>query len=137
MIVPEIRSRLQRLGTKKRAEVSQRFFKTAPGEYGEGDIFIGVTVPELRRLATEYQAITLTDVTLLLRSMIHEERLLALLILVRAYANGDEHTKKRIYELYLANTRYVNNWDLVDASAMHIVGAFLMSKSKKTLHALM
>jgi len=136
MIVPEIRARLQRLGTKKRAAVSQRFFKTGPGEYGEGDIFLGITVPELRRLAASYQAITLREVAQLLRSAIHEERLLALLILVRTYARGDAHTKKRIYELYLKNTRYVNNWDLVDASAEHIVGAFVMGKSKKPLSVL-
>jgi 3-methyladenine DNA glycosylase AlkD len=136
MIVQEIRARLQSIGTKERAKVSQRFFKTGPGEYGEDDIFLGVTVPELRRLATEYQAITITEVTLLLRSAIHEERLLALLILVRAYARGDEHTKKRIYELYSGNTRHINNWDLVDASAEHIVGAFLMGKSKQPLDAL-
>jgi 3-methyladenine DNA glycosylase AlkD len=136
MIVPEIRARLQGIGTKERAEVSRRFFKTGPGEYGEGDIFLGITVPELRRLATSYQAITLMEVTQLLRSTIHEERLLALLILVRTYARGDEHAQKRIYELYLKNTRYVNNWDLVDASAEHIVGAFLMGRSKKSLYAL-
>ena len=136
MTVQKIRTRLQKLGNKQRAMDSQRYFKTGSGEYGEGDIFLGITVPEIRRLAASYQAITLREVAQLLRSAIHEERLLALLILVRAYANGDEHTKKRIYELYLANTRYVNNWDLVDASAMHIVGAFLMGKSKKTLHNL-
>jgi 3-methyladenine DNA glycosylase AlkD len=135
-IVREIRARIRKLGTKERAKVSRSFFKTGPGEYGAGDIFLGVTVPGLRQLATAYQAITLREVTQLLRSTIHEERLLALLILVRAYANGDEHTKKRIYELYLANTRYVNNWDLVDASAEHIVGAFLMERSKKPLYDL-
>jgi 3-methyladenine DNA glycosylase AlkD len=135
-IVPEIKARLQRIGTKKRAKVSQRFFKTGPGEYGEGDIFVGVTVPELRRLAREYQGITLAETTRLLRSTIHEERLLALLILCRAYARGDGHARKRIYELYLKNTRYVNNWDLVDASAEHIVGAFLMYKNKKPLYVL-
>jgi 3-methyladenine DNA glycosylase AlkD len=136
MIVPEIRARLQKLGTKKRAKGSQRYFKTGPGEYGDGDIFIGVTVPELRRLATEYQSITLREVIQLLRSTIHEERLLALLLLVRAYAKADARTKKHIYDLYLENTHYINNWDLVDASAMHIVGAFLVGKSKKTLHNL-
>jgi len=136
MIVPEIRARLQKLGTKERAKVSRRFFKTGPGEYGEGDIFIGVTVPELRRLAREYQAITLTETTRLLRSAIHEERLLALLILCRTYARGDGHDQKRIYELYLKNTRHVNNWDLVDASAEHIVGAFLLNKGKKPLYVL-
>ena len=90
--VQEIRARLKKLGRKEKAKVSRRFFKTGPGEYGEGDIFLGVTVPELRQLATEYQAITLTEVTQLLRSTIHEERLLALLILCRAYARGDGHT---------------------------------------------
>ena len=135
-VVQEIRARLRKLGTKQRANVSRSFFKTGPGEYGAGDIFLGVTVPELRQLATEYQAITLTEVTQLLRSTIHEERLLALLIFCRAYTSGDGHIQKRIYELYLENTRHVNNWDLVDASAEHIVGAFLLDKSKKPLSAL-
>lgn len=135
-IAQEIRTRLRKLETRKRAKVSRRFFKTGPGEYGAGDIFLGVTVPVLRKLAASYQAITLREVTELLRSTIHEERLLALLILVRAYAKGEELTKKRIYDLYLKNTRHVNNWDLVDASAEHIVGAFLMRKSKKPLYAL-
>ncbi|MCJ7664945.1 MAG: DNA alkylation repair protein [Desulfobacterales bacterium] len=136
MIVPEIRTRLQRLGTKKRAKISRSFFKTGPGEYGAGDIFLGVTVPALRRLATEYQAITLAERIRLLRSAIHEERLLALLLLVRSYAKGDQSAKKTIYELYLKNSQFVNNWDLVDASAEHIVGAFLRGKSKRPLYAL-
>jgi 3-methyladenine DNA glycosylase AlkD len=134
--VQEIRARLKKLGSKEKAEVFRSFFKTGPGEYGEDDIFLGVTVPELRRLAASYQAITLREVTQLLRSTIHEERLLALLILCRAYTSGDGHIQKRIYELYLENTRHVNNWDLVDASAEHIVGASLMGKSKKILHDL-
>lgn len=136
MTVQKIRTRLQKLGNKQRAMDSQRYFKTGSGEYGEGDIFLGITVPEIRRLAASYQAITLREVAQLLRSAIHEERLLALLILVRSYGRGDEHAQKRIYELYLKNTRYVNNWDLVDASAMHIVGAFLMGKGKKPLYVL-
>jgi 3-methyladenine DNA glycosylase AlkD len=135
-IVQEIRARLQSLGTKERAKVSQSFFKTGPGEYGEGDIFLGVTVSEVRQLVTEYQATTLGEITQLLRSTIHEERLLALLILCRAYARGNEHTKERIYKLYLKNTRHVNNWDLVDESAEYIVGAFLVEKSKKPLYLL-
>ena len=134
--VQEIRARLKKLGRKEKAEVFRSFFKTGPGEYGEGDIFLGVTVPELRQLAASYQAITLREVTELLRSTIHEERLLALLILCRAYTSGDGHIQKRIYELYLENTRHVNNWDLVDASAEHIVGAFLTGRSKKPLSTL-
>jgi 3-methyladenine DNA glycosylase AlkD len=136
MTVQEIRSRLQRLGNKERAQASQRYFKTGPGEYGEGDQFLGITVPEIRKLAMEYHAITLAEAIQLLQSEIHEERLLALLVLVRSYAQGDEYTKKRIYGLYLRKTRYINNWDLVDASAEHIVGAFLKEKGKKPLYDL-
>jgi 3-methyladenine DNA glycosylase AlkD len=135
-IVPEIRARLQKLGTKERAKVSRSFFKTGQAEYGAGDIFLGVTVPELRKLAMEYQAITLAETIQLLQSTIHEERLLALLLLVRSYAKGDESAKKTIYERYLKNSRFVNNWDLVDVSAEHIVGAFLRGKNKRPLYAL-
>ena len=135
-VVQEIRARLRKLGTKQRAEVSQRFFKTGPREYGEGDIFLGITVPDIRKLAKEYQDLSPAETIQLLQSTIHEERLLALLLLVRTYARGDGHTKKRIYELYLKNTRHVNNWDLVDASAEHIVGSFLMGKNKKSLYVL-
>jgi 3-methyladenine DNA glycosylase AlkD len=136
MSVQEIRAKLRKLGDKERAKNSQWFFKTGPGEYGEGDRFLGIKVPELRKLAKEYQAIPLTETTQLLQSPIHEERLLALLILVRAFANGDERFKEIIYHLYLDNTQYINNWDLVDLSAVYIVGAFLMEKSKKPLYAL-
>ena len=135
-VVREIRARLRKLGTKKRSKVCRSFFKTGPGEYGAGDIFLGVTVPALRKLAIEYQAITLAEIIQLLQSTIHEERLLALLILVRSYSKEDESAKKTIYELYLKNSQFVNNWDLVDASAEHIVGAFLIGRSKKPLYAL-
>jgi len=136
MTTREIRTRLRRLGNKKRAKLSQRYFKTGPGQYGEGDVFLGIAVPVLRTLAKEYQDLALADIIDLLRSAIHEERLLALLLLVRAYARADDSVRKMIYELYLKNTRYINNWDLVDLSAMHIVGAFLMGKSKRPLSAL-
>jgi 3-methyladenine DNA glycosylase AlkD len=136
MTAQKIRQRLQKLGDKRRAALVQRFFKTGPGEYGEGDCFLGITVPELRKLVTEYQGLALAETIQLLQSTIHEERLLALLLLVSAYAKADARTKKHIYDLYLENTRYVNNWDLVDASAEHIVGAFLMGRSKKPLHDL-
>lgn len=136
MTVHEIRTKLQKLGNKQRAKVSQGFFKTGPGEYGEGDVFLGIKVPELRKLAKESQDITVKEVKQLVRSSIHEERLLALLILVLMYSKGNETTKKRIYELYLGNTKFINNWDLVDGSAEHIVGDFLMDKSKKPLYSL-
>jgi len=136
MTVHEIRTKLGKLGNKQRAKVSQQFFKTGPGEYGEGDVFWGIKVPELRKLAKEYQDITTQEIKQLLKSSIHEERLLALLILVLTYSKGDETAKKRIYELYLENTKFINNWDLVDGSAEYIVGDFLMDKSKKPLYSL-
>ncbi len=136
MMVNEIKKRLRKLGDKERAAVSQRFFKTGPGEYGEGDIFAGITVPELRKLARQYRHMTLNDTTELLQSPIHEERLLALLILIHKFSTGAAPLKKQIFDLYLNNTRYINNWDLVDVSAQYIVGAYLVQKTKKVLYRL-
>jgi 3-methyladenine DNA glycosylase AlkD len=133
MIIRNIRKKLQELGSEEKAKVLQRFFKTGPGEYGEGDIFLGVGVPELRKLVKEYPDITIEESVQLLRSRIHEERMLALLILVGKYSKGNETVKKKIYEMYLQNTKFINSWDLVDSSAHHIVGDFLMDKSKEPL----
>ena len=132
----DIRSKLQKLGNKQKAIVLQRFFKTGTGEYGEGDIFLGVRVPEVRKLAKEYKDIRISDVRKLMESPIHEERLLALLIFVIKYSKGNDLVKRRVYELYLKNTRHINNWDLVDLSAEKIVGDYLMDKSKKPLYNL-
>ena len=131
-----IKDRLQQLASPETAEILQKFFKTGPGEYGEGDIFIGVRIPDLRKLAKEFQDITTPEVMALLTSSIHEERFLALLILVRNFASGDEIEKGKIYDLYLENTSYINSWDLVDGSAHHIVGVFLMDKNKASLYRL-
>jgi 3-methyladenine DNA glycosylase AlkD len=136
MTLKDIREQLQKLGTKERAAVSQRFFKTGPGEYGEGDVFVGVKVPELRKLAKRHQDLTIKRVERLLNSILHEERLLALLILVLKFKKGNAPEQKNIYALYLKNTRFVNNWDLVDASAEHIVGAFLSERNKEPLYGL-
>jgi len=136
MTVRNIQRKLQQLGNRKTADVLRRFFKTGPGEYGEGDVFIGVRVPELRKLVKEYPDITIKEVIQLLSSTIHEERFFALLILVSKYSKENETIKKRIYELYLQNTQFINSWDLVDGSAQHIVGAFLMDKSKEPLYCL-
>lgn len=135
-MVNEIKTRLRKLENKERAEVSKRYFKTGPGEYGEGDIFLGIPVPELRKLAKTYRHLTLKDTTKLLQSPIHEERLLALLILIHIFSAGDESIKEQIFDLYLNNTRYINNWDLVDASAQYIVGTYLVHKNKKVLYRL-
>lgn len=136
MDVRTIQSKLKGLANKKNAEVAQRFFKTGPGEYGEGDIFLGIRVPVLRGLAKGYQTITLKEAEHLLKSPIHEERLLALFILIRIYSRAEEDIKKAIYELYLKNTKFINNWDLVDASAEYIVGDFLLGKEKNPLYQL-
>jgi len=132
----KIKKRLKQLANKEKAEVLQRFFKTGPGEYGEGDVFIGVKVPDLRKVAKDFQDIATEDVIVLLESAIHEERLLALLILVRKYVKGNETAKKRIYRLYLKKTKFINNWDLVDVTAHHIVGDYLMDKNKAPLYRL-
>jgi len=133
MTVDEIKKKLERLGSKERANNLQRFFKTGPGEYGEGDVFLGIKVPELRKVAKEFQGLSLADVKRLLRSPIHEERLLALLVLVLAYSKGDERKREKIFDLYLKNTKFINNWDLVDLSAGHIVGAFLADRDRSML----
>jgi 3-methyladenine DNA glycosylase AlkD len=127
---------LRRLANPNRAVIVQRFFKTGPGEYAEGDKFLGLTVPQLRALAKRYRGLSLRDTSRLLCSPIHEERLLALLLLVQAYREGDENDQRRIYKLYLRSTRYINNWDLVDCSAEHIVGAFLRERSRELLRKL-
>ena len=136
MTLQMIKKRLAQLANKEKAEILQQFFKTGPGEYGEGDVFIGVKVPDLRKVAKDFRDIAIKDVTILLESAIHEERLLALLILVGKYAKGDETAKKEIYKLYLDKTKFINNWDLVDVTAHHIVGDYLMNKNKDPLYSL-
>jgi 3-methyladenine DNA glycosylase AlkD len=132
----EIRKKIRKLGSPERAEGAQRYFKTGPGEYGEGDIFLGLNAQEMKMVAKEYRAISFDEVLNLLQSAIHEERAIALLILVQAFAKGDDATKQQIYELYLQQTQFINNWDLVDCSAAQIVGAFLLNQNKKPLYTL-
>ena len=136
MTIQKIKTKLKQIANKEKAEVLQRFFKTGPGEYGEGDVFIGVKVPDLRKVAKDFRDLAAEDVIVLLESIIHEERLLALLILVRKYVKGNETAKKRIYRLYLKKTKFINSWDLVDGSAHHIVGDYLMDKNKAPLYRL-
>jgi len=131
-----VKSALEQLATPERAASSQWFFKTGKGEYGEGDRFIGVTVPDQRKVARAYQALPLPDVLRLLSSPIHEHRLTALFILVRQYQRGQEEVRARIVKAYLANTKYVNNWDLVDSSASYILGDWLLDKDRAILFKL-
>lgn len=135
MNISEIRRELNALANEEKAKVLQRFFKTGPGEYGEGDRFLGIQVPQLRKLARQYKNLSLDETVQLLHSPFHEERLLALLILILQYQKGDEPTQRAIYLIYLQNTAFINSWDLVDVSAEHIVGAYLLlSRSREILY---
>jgi 3-methyladenine DNA glycosylase AlkD len=127
--------RTLRLVAKKRASGDpERFFKTGKGEYGEGDIFLGVSVPDQRIIAKEYEALSLPDVKHLLESDIHEERFSALLLLISKYKKGDEKIKEKIFRFYIAHTKRINNWDLVDVSARDIVGEHLLSRDRALLY---
>jgi len=118
-----IHRELQVLANRRYAAAASRYFKTAPGEYGAGDRFLGIRVPALRKLATKYQALSLRELSALLASPWHEERLLALLILVRQYGRAESPRRKMIYDLYMRQRARINNWDLVDCSAATIIGA--------------
>lgn len=130
-----LRAELKTLANPKRAILSQRFFKTGKGQYGEGDIFIGLTNPQLHTLTKKYVNLTIEELHELLNSKIHEERLISLLILVKQFqkAKKDQKTQYQIYNFYLKNARKINNWDLVDLSAPKIVGAFLLKNQDKTI----
>ena len=134
--VSKIRKQLREMADSTIAEHSQRFFKTGPDEYGEGDKFIGIRVPVLRRLAKQHRDISLGETEALLQSLIHEERLLALLILVLKYENGDSSVQTDAFDAYCRNMQFVNNWDLVDSSAHKIVGDYLRNRSRRLLHRL-
>ena len=121
----KIEQHLSSLANPDDAGQQARFFKTGPGQYGEGDCFIGIRVPVLRKLARQYAELSLQEVLALLASPIHEQRLLALLIMVHLFQGADEAMQKKIYRAYLKNTAYINNWDLVDVSADKILGAWL------------
>ncbi|MEM6255977.1 MAG: DNA alkylation repair protein [Cyanobacteria bacterium P01_D01_bin.156] len=136
MTVEQIRQTLKALADPAIAEHSRRFFKTGKGDYGEGDQFLGIRVPVLRSHVKQYQVTSLADIQQLLKSPFHEERLLALLLLVHQFKKGSATTKTGIYQLYLEHTNYVNNWDLVDSSAPQIVGAYLETRDRQVLYKL-
>lgn len=136
MTANDVRVKLRTYGSPARAEASKRYFKTGPGQYGEGDIFYGNSMPQLRALAREHQSLAEDDVLKLLGSPFHEERAIALLILVRRFAKADAKARRHVYDLYLAHTDFINNWDLVDVSAPHVVGAYLFDRSRKPLYKL-
>lgn len=132
----ELKKEVSRLADKKRAEASEWYFKTGKGQYGEGDVFLGLTVPLQRSVAKKYIDLKLSDVAQLLQSKYHEYRFIALEIVVFKLERGDEKTKKLIYNFYLKHTKRVNNWDLVDTSASYIVGQYLIDKPRAVLYKL-
>jgi 3-methyladenine DNA glycosylase AlkD len=134
--VARARKRLRQYASPQKATLLQGFFKTRPGEYGEGDIFIGVKVPEIRTVANDLARFPIRDTLTLLGSKIHEERLLALFLLIRIYQSGKATDKDRIVSVYLKNTRCINNWDLVDLSSPKILGDWLKDRDRRILKKL-
>ncbi len=132
--IKELKKETLSKANPEKARILKTFFKTGKGEYGEGDSFLGITVPESRKIAIKYSHLSLSDINELLESKIHEERLVALLILVNNYKSSQE--KENIFNFYLKNTKYINNWDLVDLSADKIVGDHLINKDKSILYNL-
>lgn len=129
----ELRTKLETLAHPERAKASARYFKTGPGGYAEGDQFLGITVPEVRRVARLYAHISQEETLLLLRSPLHEERLLALFLLIQRFNASTNKEQHAIYKEYLAHTVHINNWDLVDTSAAQIIGRYLATQSAETI----
>ncbi|MCW4054377.1 MAG: DNA alkylation repair protein [Candidatus Bathyarchaeota archaeon] len=132
----QIKKDLAQLGDPERAKNSYGFFKTGKGEYGEGDIFLGITVPKQRKVAKRYDNLSLDDLQELLKSKIHEHRFTALVILISKYRKAGETGKKEIFDFYLKNTKNINNWDLVDLSAPRIIGDYLLKSKRSILYKL-
>lgn len=137
MPLTQLKTECAKLKNPAQAKVLQRFFKTGKGQYGEGDVFLGIMVPEQRRLvAKHWQALSLSDLKKLLQSKTHEHRLIALLVLVKKYQQGSRAERAEIYRFYLSQTERINNWDLVDLSAPNIVGEELLDQDRKILYRL-
>jgi 3-methyladenine DNA glycosylase AlkD len=132
----DVKNALRKISSSERALVSAGFFKSGKGEYGEGDVFIGVTVPEQRNIARQFPDLPFEEIVKLLKDKVHECRLTALIILVERFAKASPQEQKKIVGLYLSHTRFVNNWDLVDSSARDIIGAYLFDKNRKLIYTL-
>jgi 3-methyladenine DNA glycosylase AlkD len=132
----DVKKELQSMANPKKSIILQRFFKTAQGQYGESDVFIGVMVPQSRQVAKKFNQLSLQEVRTLLSSGVHEERLVALLILAQRYGSASGKEKEEIVRFYLDNIKCVNNWDLVDLSAPCILGTHLMDGGRTLLYRL-
>lgn len=131
-----LKKELNKLKNPEEAKILSRFFKTGKGEYGEGDIFLGIKVPILRQISKKYQSLSLVKIGDLLESKIHEHRMCALIILTEKYQKSSLEEKTDIFNFYLKNTRNINNWDLVDLSAPKIIGDFLLKRKREILYDL-
>ncbi|MDP9051425.1 MAG: DNA alkylation repair protein [Acidobacteriota bacterium] len=129
----DLKRELRAAGTPERAVGAMRYFKTGKGDYGEGDVFLGVTAPDVHKIVRRYETLNLDDVEKLLGAKEHEVRSAALLVLVAQYKKGDDTARKQVFDLYLRNTQHINNWDLVDCSCGEIVGAHLLTRSRTLL----
>lgn len=136
MSLEKFKAEYKKLANPTQAKVLQGFFKTGPGQYGEGDIFLGIKTPVQREAIKKYYDLSLPDLQELLNSKIHEHRLSAVFILVKQFEKGDESVRQKIYKFYLKNTHNINNWDLVDLSAPNIVGHYLLAKNREILYTL-
>jgi len=132
----DVKKDLKKLANPKKAKLLQGFFKTGKGEYGDGDIFLGVMMPQQRAVGKKYRGISLSEISKLLKSKIHEHRMVAVVILAERSKKGDEKERKKNYEFYLKNTKYINNWDLIDVTTPHVVGRYLLDKPKGVLYKL-
>jgi 3-methyladenine DNA glycosylase AlkD len=132
----EVKQVLKRLGNPERAKFSLRYFKTGAGQYGEGDKFLGISAPNLRKTARLYQDLETDEILKLLHSSLHEERVLALLIWNHQFQKGSPADRQKIHRLYLKNSAWINNWDLVDCSAEIVIGKYLLDKNTRILEKL-
>lgn len=136
MNIIKLRKELYLYKNPIKEKILSGFFKTGKGEYGENDRFLGISVPTQRKIALEYKDLEWDDIRALIKSKYHEERLTALLILIDKFESGDQKQQQKIFDFYLKNTGYINNWDLVDLSAPNIIGQYLSDKDKEILYQL-
>lgn len=132
----DVKKELQRHASREKAATYQRFFKTGPGQYGEGDVFIGLTVPEQRKVAKQFQELPVKEIVKLLESDVHEHRMTALIIMTMQFTAGNDTKKKEIYDTYIARREHINNWDLIDITTPRIVGEYLLDKPRDILYTL-
>ncbi len=136
MSLIKLKKDMENFSDPKRKKANEWFFKTGKGEYGEGDKFVGISMPHARTIAKKYLDLSIKEVEQLLHSKIHEQRMIALLIWTYQFEKADDKTKEKIYNVYLRNKKWINNWDLVDVTTPKIVGEYLIDKDRSILYKL-